>query len=88
MYKYGQYVPDLSAQHALNCNFMNEGCAGGWPEFNGWFYEGGHLVSEDCAPYYGKTVGNMCQQYKSCAAKAKIKKSYHVGKGYGRVSEL
>lgn len=65
---------------------MNEGCAGGWPEFNGWFYESGHLVSEDCAPYNAKS--GSCKNYANCQAQAKIKKSYHVGGGYGKVSEV
>jgi hypothetical protein len=30
---------------------MVEGCEGGWPHFDAYFYEHAHLISEDCAPY-------------------------------------
>ena len=44
--KYGQKVPELSSQHILSCNFMNEGCQGGWPHMNGFFMEQAYMVSE------------------------------------------
>ena len=37
--KYGQKVPMLSAQHVLSCNYLTEGCQGGWPHLNGFFME-------------------------------------------------
>jgi len=49
--KYGYEPPTLSPQHLLSCNYMTEGCEGGWPHFNAYFAENGHLVSEECAPY-------------------------------------
>lgn len=51
--KYGQDVPQISPQFLLNCNYMTEGCEGGWPHFHAFFAESGHLVSEECAPYKG-----------------------------------
>jgi len=36
---------------------MNEGCEGGWPHMNGYFMEHGYMVSDECAPYEGKTKG-------------------------------
>ena len=44
-------VPELSVQHLMNCNYMNEGCMGGWAAFNGFFAENAGLVEESCAPY-------------------------------------
>lgn len=89
MYKYGKAVPELSAQQVLDCNFLNEGCNGGWPELIGFFYESGHLVDEDCAPYYAKSGSGSatCAAHKDCVARAKVKRTYKVGKGWGRVTE-
>lgn len=41
---------------------MNEGCDGGWPLFNGYLAENGYLVTEDCAPYVGKSKAT-CGKY-------------------------
>jgi C1A family cysteine protease len=49
--KTGKEVPKLSAQQVLSCNFLNEGCDGGWPHLNGYFMEHAHFVEESCAPY-------------------------------------
>ena len=38
MIKYGKSVP-TSAQHRLDCGFINEGCHGGWGYFDGLFLE-------------------------------------------------
>jgi len=54
---------------------MNEGCEGGWAMFNGYFAEGAHLVSEQCAPYRGTTHGDSCKQYKNCAPVARVESS-------------
>lgn len=55
MMKTGQDVPDLSVQHAMICNFLNEGCQGGWPEMNGYYFEqGASLVEESCGIYIGE----------------------------------
>lgn len=32
--KYGKQPPPLSPQYLMTCNYMNEGCDGGWPHFN------------------------------------------------------
>lgn len=56
--KYGKEVPEISPQFLINCNYMTEGCEGGWPHFHAYFAENGHLVSEECAPYQGKTAGS------------------------------
>jgi len=65
----------------MECNYMNEGCDGGWGIFNGFFAENGGLVAEDCAPYQARTKGDKCSNYAKCPSVAKVSKSYYVG-GY------
>ena len=65
----------------MECNYLNEGCDGGWGIMNGLFLERANLVKESCAPYHAKTVGESCSNFKHCPAFAKIKDSYYVG-GY------
>jgi len=71
----------------MTCNYMNEGCDGGWPLFHGMFAENAALVTEDCAPYKAKTKGDSCTNYSECKGFAKIDNTYFVGKGYGDSSE-
>lgn len=85
--KYGKEMPKLSAQYLMTCNYMNEGCDGGWPFFHGFLAENGHLVTEDCAPYIGKTKGDRCSNYEKCEPHSKIQSTYFIGKGYGDSSE-
>lgn len=85
--KYGKEVPELSPQMLLNCNYMTEGCEGGWPHFHAYFAENGHLVEEKCAPYQSSTAGKKCSDFKDCAPVAKVKQSYDVGGAYGQSSE-
>ena len=47
----------------LSCNYLNEGCEGGWAMMNGFFAENGALVGEDCAKYMGTTVGSPCSKF-------------------------
>jgi len=77
----------LSPQQLLTCNYMNEGCDGGWPHFNIILAENANLVSEQCAPYKQVTKGDQCHRYEQCAPKAKIAESYQVGGGWGATSE-
>lgn len=76
-----QAIPQLSPQFLLMCNYLNEGCAGGWAIFHGFLAENGHLVKEECAPYKARTKGDKCENYKDCPGYAKIKSSYYIG-GY------
>lgn len=85
--KYGKQPPMLSPQQLMTCNYMNEGCDGGWPHFNVFLAENGHVVSEECAPYQSKTKGDSCKNYESCKPIAKVQKSYLVGGGWGATSE-
>ena len=85
--KYGKEMPLLSPQFLMTCNYMNEGCDGGWPFFHGYLGENGHLVTEECAPYQGVTKGDHCSNYSQCEPFAKVKNTYFVGKGYGDSTE-
>ena len=66
---------------------MNEGCDGGWPFFHGTFAKFAHLVTEECAPYQGKTKGVSCKSFEKCAPHSKVDKIYFIGKGYGDSTE-
>lgn len=85
--KYGREAKPLSPQHLMQCNYMTEGCDGGWSFMNGLLAENGYLVSERCAPYLGKTKDRSCGDYADCAAEAKVLRSYFVGGAYGESSE-
>ena len=86
-FKYGEETPQLSPQYLMQCNYMNEGCDGGWSFFHGFLAENGHMVSEQCAPYKAETKGHTCTEYTNCTAEAKVLDSYFIGGGYGQSSE-
>lgn len=44
--KYGEKAPQMSPQFLLSCNYMTEGCEGGWPHLHSYLAENGFLVSE------------------------------------------
>ena len=71
----------------MTCNYMNEGCDGGWPHFNVFLGENGHVVPEKCAPYKQNTKGDSCSNYEKCKPLAKVSKSYFVGGGWGATTE-
>ena len=77
----------LSAQQLLQCNYLNEGCDGGWSFFNGFLAENGYMVSEKCAPYDAKTKGHKCGDFEKCPPVAKVHDSYFIGGAYGYSSE-
>lgn len=56
-------MPDLSIQFIMTCNYMTEGCAGGWGIFDGYFAEQGGIPTEQCAPYKAKTKGIQCSDF-------------------------
>lgn len=85
--KYGKDAPVLSPQYLMQCNYLNEGCDGGWSFFHGYMAENGHMVSEQCAPYRAMTKGIACGDYKGCNTEAKISKTYFIGGAYGESSE-
>lgn len=82
--KYAQQAKKLesiSPQQIMTCNYLNEGCEGGWAIFNGFYGENAHFVSEKCAPYKEKTKKQHCSNYQHCEPLAKIEKSYYIN-GY------
>jgi len=50
----------------MTCNYLNEGCEGGWAIFNGFLAEQGHMTTEECAPYTARTKGSKCSDYQKC----------------------
>ena len=54
---------------------MTEGCHGGWAIFQGFLAENGEIVSEECAPYTGKS-GRSCKGYEGCPGIARVTNSY------------
>lgn len=64
--------PALSPQFLMQCNYMNEGCDGGWAIFHGFFAENAGLLTEECAPYTARTKGHSCSDYSHCKPYAKV----------------
>lgn len=71
----------------MQCNYLTEGCDGGWSFYHGFLAENGYLASEKCAPYTAKTKGYKCGMYKDCEPVAKVTKSYFIGGAYGETTE-
>ena len=71
-------------QFIMSCNYMNEGCEGGWSINNGYWAENAYMVSEKCAPYLSKTKGVKCSDYQKCPPIAKVKSSYFAGGAFGQ----
>lgn len=74
-------MPDLSIQFIMTCNYMTEGCDGGWAIFDGFFAEQGGIPTEKCAPYQARTKGQKCSAFKNCKPHTKILNSYYLN-GY------
>ena len=87
MVKYGEDVPQLSPQQMMTCNYMTEGCDGGWAQFHGLFHKNSYMVAEDCAPYTGQTKGAHCSNYAECEPIAKVADVKFIGGGYGATTE-
>lgn len=71
----GSFTTDLSPQHTLSCNFLSEGCSGGWGVLNGYFAEVGGVMPESCAPYEGGD--GKCSSYAGCEPAARVVKTEH-----------
>lgn len=56
----------------MQCNYMNEGCDGGWTLFHGFLAENSHIATEECAPYKAKTKGFKCSDYSKCPPYATV----------------
>lgn len=73
----------LSSQMPLQCNFLTEGCHGGWGYLGGMFLNSYYTVNENDARYKGKTGDNQCSEYEKAPKAAKVDEVYYVGGGYG-----
>ena len=80
---------NLSIQHRLDCNFLTEGCRGGWGYFDGLFLEQYGAIDATCGePYAASTTPDKCGGYSECEYKAGVKDTYYVGgRAYGKVTE-
>lgn len=70
--KYGKKIDKLSVQFLLSCNYLNEGCDGGWPLLNSFIAEQTYLVTDKCAPYQANTDNQQCVNFADCAPVAKV----------------
>lgn len=78
----------LSTQFTMQCNFLTEGCHGGWGLLRGLFLESYYTVEESCAPYEAQTKVDGCSTFKDCKPAAKVANTYYIGSGYyGGMSE-
>ena len=80
--KYGEreYVPQVSADQILSCNYMNEACAGGQSFFNSQYLLNAEFVDEKCAPYsleYG-TSHKACARYEKCPSIGRLNNAYYL----------
>lgn len=73
--KYGVDPGALSVQQTIKCNYLTEGCKGGWSILHGYFFENGAMVSEECAPYTGK-IGSACKSFSQCKGIARVSRTY------------
>jgi len=78
---------ELSTQMPLQCNFLTEGCHGGWGLLYGYFLESYYTVAYDAAPYSAKTEDDGCKRFKDAPKVASVEATYYVGGAYGAMSE-
>ena len=71
----------------LQCNFLTEGCHGGWGLLAGMFLESYYTVEDHKAPYKAATTEHTCNMYAKIPKAASVERTYYVGGGYGRMSE-
>jgi cathepsin C len=81
---YGKQV-DLSVQFRMDCNYLNEGCHGGWGFIDGIFLNNYYTVSEQCAPY--KSDRGECRDYAHCEPVARASEMFYINEHYGSMSE-
>jgi len=65
----------------MTCNYLTEGCDGGWAIFDGFFAEQGGIPTEKCAPYKAKTKNVKCADYSHCEPHTRVLSSYYIN-GY------
>jgi len=79
----------LSTQFPLQCNFLTEGCHGGWGLFYGMFLESFYTVNETASEYEAKTVIDGCHNLNLGENQkvASVEETYYIGGAYGLQSE-
>jgi hypothetical protein len=70
----GELTELISAQFLKNCNYLSEGCDGGWAINHGFFAELGGLMPESCAAYTADTT-QSCSAYGFCSPIARVTES-------------
>ena len=72
-----------------SCNFLTEGCHGGWTYLGGMFLQTYYTVTEECAPYIAEIneENGSCHEYGHCPPIAKFRDFYFVGGSYGDMTE-
>jgi len=83
--KYGRDIK-LSPLYFLSCNFLNEGCEGGWPILNGIFAESFSIPEDSCHPYSPSPIS--CDSFSHCKPAARVNESVQIGGFYGNASEI
>lgn len=83
---YGQ-ERKLSSQMPLQCNFLTEGCHGGWGLLSGIFLESYHTVADSFSPYSASTTENACSNFATAPKVASVDQVYYVGGSYGLMTE-
>ena len=78
----------LSPQFMIDCNYLTEGCDGGWPLLNGFFASDFSIPLASCAPYKAFTVGNKCSDHSECPGAVKVESSGYIGGSYGGSNEI
>lgn len=80
----------LSSQFPLQCNFLTEGCHGGWGLLYNMFLESYYTVAESDAKYEAKTQKDACKMFKGAEEKkvASVEETYYVGGAYGTMTEI
>ena len=71
------FTEDLSPQHLLSCNYLTEGCDGGWGILHGYFAEQGGIMPDSCAPFKDGGEGK-CSSYAGCEPIARVSKTEHL----------
>jgi len=77
----------LSSQMPLQCNFLTEGCHGGWGLLAGMFLESYYTVEDNRAPYKAATTEHTCSQFANLEPAASVESTYYVGGAYGEMTE-
>ena len=73
-----EFTDSISPQFLLDCNYLTEGCSGGWAINHGFFAEIGGLMPESCASYKASTYDSKCYEHSSCSPVARVTGSHYM----------